>query len=90
MPRRGLIAGSKPFVEPSFELIEAPREILVRAQEFAQLHEGARDVHAHGDGARGVQHVGDLIRTVLGAWVIAVWGSQNRGRKRVMPVYLLW
>jgi len=60
-----LIVGGEFFVEPGFELIETPGEIFVRGEQFAQLHEGAHDVDAHGDGARGVQDVGGLDSAVL-------------------------
>ena len=33
----GLIVGSELFIEPSFELVEAPGEIFVRGEQFAQL-----------------------------------------------------
>jgi hypothetical protein len=40
------------FVEPGFELCEAPGQLLVRSEHLAQLYEGAHHVDAHFDGAR--------------------------------------
>jgi hypothetical protein len=62
----GIVVGGELLLDARFELIEAPGEILVRAQEFAQLNEGAHDVDPHLDGARTVEHVGGLNRAMFG------------------------
>ena len=62
----GVIVVSELFIEPRFELFESTGQLLVRGEQFAQLHEGAHDVHAHGDGAWGVQDIGGLDGAVFG------------------------
>lgn len=62
----GLVMVGRLLIEPRFELIEAAGQLLVRGEKFAQLHEGAHDMNAHGDGARGVRAIGGLGGAVLG------------------------
>src|SRR6185437_14897528 len=54
------------LLDTRLELIEAAGELLVRGEELAQLHEGAHDVDAHGDGPRAVEDIGCLDGAVLG------------------------
>ncbi len=53
-------------LELAFEFVELAGESGVRGEQVPQLHEGAHDVDAHGDGARGIKDVGGLDRAMLG------------------------
>jgi hypothetical protein len=55
----GIVVGGELLLDACFELIEAPGQILVRAQEFSQLHEGAHDVDPQDGGANPVFYSGD-------------------------------
>src|ERR1700723_768158 len=52
----GFIMDGKLFVEPGFELCEAPGQLLVRSEHLAQLDKGAHHADAHFDGARAIQN----------------------------------
>lgn len=56
---------SELFIEPRLELREAPGQLPVRAEQFAQLHEGPHDVHTHLDGPWAVQNGGRHDGAVL-------------------------
>jgi hypothetical protein len=62
----GLIVCGELFLDAGFELIEAFGEFLVRAQELAQLYEGANDVDAHLDGPWAIEDSGSHDGAVLG------------------------
>src|SRR6185312_1223955 len=61
-----LVVDGELFLDARLELIETAGEFLVRGQELAQLHEGANDVDAHSDGARGVEDISGLDGAMLG------------------------
>jgi hypothetical protein len=44
------------FVEPGFDLCEAPGQFFVRSKYFAQLHEGAHDPDVDGYRAVAFEH----------------------------------
>jgi hypothetical protein len=54
------------FVDPGFELRESAGQLLVRAEQIAELYEGAYDVDTHGDCTRRVENIGGLDRAVFG------------------------
>jgi len=64
-----LIVRGELFIEPSLELCESACQFLVRAEQLAQLHEGAHDVDAHLDGTWAVENRGGHDRPVLGEGV---------------------
>src|SRR5277367_3145669 len=64
--RDGLIVRGELFLDAGFELIEAFGEFLVRAQELAQLYEGANDVDAHLDSPWAIEDSGSHDGAVLG------------------------
>ena len=64
-----LVMRGELFLDACLELIEAASEILVRSEEFAELHERAHNVDAHLDGAWTAEDVGGLDGAVLGEGV---------------------
>jgi len=57
------------FIDPGLELSEAAGELLVRAEQLAQLHEGTHDLNVHSNRALAVEYRGEHRHALLGEGV---------------------
>jgi hypothetical protein len=69
----GAVLFGELFVQSRLKLGEAPGQLAVGTQQFAQVHEGAHDIDAHRDRTGGVQDVRCLDGAVLGEGVRQVF-----------------